>query len=89
MADFTPERRASIAGVICRKAAGAALSELLKRLLLARTDDDIDGFSFKVDEKVDALRFVLEIDGKQATQWVEIGKNNRKPQNMPMVARIR
>lgn len=57
-------------------------------LFLARTDDDIDGFDFKVDERVKALRFVLEIDGKQLPQRVEIGRNNQKAHNIPLVARL-
>jgi len=57
-------------------------------VFLARTDDDIDGFNFKVDERVTALRFVLEIDGKQSPQWVETGRNNRKPQDMPLLVRL-
>ena len=57
-------------------------------VFLARTDDDIDGFNFKVDEKVTALRFVLEIDGKQSPQWVEMGRDNRKPQDMPLLVRL-
>ena len=57
-------------------------------IFLARTDDDIDGFDFKVDERVRALRFVLEIDGKQMPQRVEIGRDNRKAHNIPLVARL-
>ena len=57
-------------------------------IFLARTDDDIDGFNFKVDERVRALRFVLEIDGKQLPQRVEIGRNNQKAHNIPLVARL-
>jgi hypothetical protein len=57
-------------------------------VFLARTDDDIDGFNFKVDEKVRSLRFVLEIDGKHLPQWVEIGKNNRKAQSLPLIVRL-
>jgi hypothetical protein len=57
-------------------------------VFLARTNDDIDGFDFKVDEKVVALRFVLEIDGRQMPQRVEIGKNNQKAGNLPLMVRL-
>ncbi len=58
-------------------------------VFLARTDDDIDGFNFKVDENVRSLRFVLEIDGRQMAHSVEVGKNNRKPQSMPLVVELK
>jgi hypothetical protein len=54
----------------------------------ARTDDDIDGFDFKVDDNVRSLRFMLEIDGKALPQHVEVGRNNRKPPNVPFVIRL-
>src|SRR5215216_2679911 len=57
-------------------------------VFLARTNDDIDGFDFKVDEKVVALRFVLEIDGRQMPQRVEIGKNNQKAESLPLRVRL-
>lgn len=57
-------------------------------VFLARTNDDIDGFDFKVDEKVVALRFVLEIDGRQMPQRVEIGRNNQKAENLPLMVRL-
>ena len=57
-------------------------------LFLARTNDDIDGFNFKVSDKVRSLRFVLEIDGRQMPQSVEIGKNNQKAQSLPLVVRL-
>jgi hypothetical protein len=57
-------------------------------VFLARTDDDIDGFNFKVDENVRALRFVLEIDGRQSPQWIEMGRNNRKPESLPLLVRL-
>lgn len=44
---------------------------------LARTDNDIDGFNFKVDKNVTSLRFMLEIDGKARPQQVEVGKDYR------------
>jgi hypothetical protein len=57
-------------------------------VFLARTNDDIDGFDFKVDKKVRLLRFVLEIDGRQVPQWVEMGKNNQKARSLPLIARL-
>jgi hypothetical protein len=57
-------------------------------VFLARTNDDIDGFDFKVDEKVRTLRFVFEIDGRQMAQWVEVGKNNQKAASIPLIVRL-
>jgi len=54
----------------------------------AITSNDIDGFNFKVDKKVTTLRFVLEINGRQMPQRVEIGKNNQKAPTLPLVVRI-
>ncbi|MFY9555280.1 MAG: hypothetical protein WAV47_11265 [Blastocatellia bacterium] len=54
----------------------------------AKTGDDIDGFDFKPDKKVTSLRFVLEIDGRQMPQRVEIGKSNQKAPALPLVVRI-
>jgi hypothetical protein len=57
-------------------------------VFLTKTDDDIDGFDFKVDQRVKALRFVLEIDGKPMPQHVETGRNNQKVANLPLVVRL-
>jgi len=54
----------------------------------AITSNDIDGFNFKVDKKVTALRFILEINGRQLPQRVEFGKDNQKPSALPLVVRI-
>jgi hypothetical protein len=54
----------------------------------ARTNDDLDGFDFKVDKKVTSLRFVLEIDGQFRPHFVEVGKNNTKPPTVPFVVRL-
>lgn len=54
----------------------------------ARTNDDIDGFDFKVDENVRSLRFVLEIDGQPRPQHVEVGRNNRKAPSIPLVVEL-
>ena len=42
----------------------------------ARTDDDIDGFDFKVSERTDHIRFRLEIDGRMRPEEIEIGSRN-------------
>ncbi len=55
----------------------------------AKTDDDIDGFDFKVDENVTALRFVLEIDGQMRPRLIETGQRNLKPEQAPLVVSIR
>jgi len=57
-------------------------------VFLARTDDDIDGFDFKVDDEVKVLHFVLEIDGRRSPQFVEVGRNNRKVQGLPILVRL-
>jgi hypothetical protein len=54
----------------------------------ARTRDDIDGFDFKADQAVTRLRFVLEIDGRVFPNLVEVGKDNRRPGNLPFVVRL-
>jgi hypothetical protein len=58
-------------------------------VFLARTDDDIDGFDFKVDDKVTALRFVLQIDGRPHPNLVELGRANRKAGSLPLLVRLR
>ena len=57
-------------------------------VFLARTDDDIDGFDFKVGEHVRSLRFVLEIDGRLLPRQVEVGRNNQKAPNLPLEVRL-
>jgi hypothetical protein len=52
----------------------------------AKTDADIDGFEFKIDDKVTRLRFVLEIDGESRAADVEIGKDNKHPAENPFTA---
>jgi len=54
-----------------------------------RTDDDIDGFDFKVSGSVQTLRFVLNIDGEPRPAEVEIGAANFKPNEQPLVVRLR
>jgi hypothetical protein len=55
----------------------------------ARTNDDIDGFNFKVNDKVSALRFVLTIDGRPTPNLVEVGRNNHKPGSLPLFVRLK
>jgi hypothetical protein len=55
----------------------------------AKTNDDIDGFDFKVDERVTALRFVLQIDGAPRPNLVELGQNNQKAGGLPLVVRLK
>jgi hypothetical protein len=55
----------------------------------ARTDDDIDGFDFKVDKNVESLRLRLEVGGNPVPNLVEAGKNNLKPGVMPLVIRLK
>jgi len=51
--------------------------------------DDVDGFDFKVDDKVQSLRFVLNIEGTPRPLLVETGRDNRKPGVLPLVVRLR
>jgi hypothetical protein len=55
---------------------------------VARTDD-VDGFDFTVDHEVEALRFVLEIDGRVVMADVEAGKNNREILRVPFIAQLK
>lgn len=55
----------------------------------ARTDNDIDGFNFKVGDRVDRLRFNLRIDGREIPGVVEVGRNNHKPAEIPIVVTLR
>lgn len=58
-------------------------------LFNARTDDDIDGFDFKVDD-VERLRFHLEIDGRAiVANLIEVGRNNEKPGELPLVVMLK
>lgn len=60
-----------------------------KIVFLARTNDDIDGFDFKVDDKAISLTFVLDIDGMKRPQLVETGKNNQKAESLPLRVRLK
>jgi hypothetical protein len=55
----------------------------------ARTDDDIDGFDFKVGPRTDRIRFRLEIDGRMKADDIEIGRRNVHPEEDPLVAVLR
>jgi hypothetical protein len=57
-------------------------------IFLARTNNDIDGFDFKVGDGATSLRFVLEIDGQPHPRQVEIGPNNIKAQSLPLMVRL-
>lgn len=54
-----------------------------------RTDDDIDGFDFKVGPNVERIRFVLEIDGTSRPVDVHIGRHNAHPADNPFVVPLR
>jgi hypothetical protein len=58
-------------------------------IVFATLTDDIDGFNFRVDDKVEVLRFVLDIDGQPRPNLVETGRENRKPGRLPLVVRLR
>ena len=53
------------------------------------TDDDIDGFDFKVSDSTRLLRFVLEIEGVPRPAEVEIGRDNFKPKENPLIVRLK
>jgi hypothetical protein len=55
----------------------------------ARTDDDIDGFDFKVGDRTDCIRFRLEIDGRMRAAEIEVGARNIHPEEDPLVAVLR
>lgn len=56
---------------------------------VTRTDDDVDGLEFKVTGTTQLLRFVLEIDGVPRPAEVEVGRDNFKPNEIPLVVRLR
>src|SRR6185295_10057282 len=56
---------------------------------VTRTDDDIDGFDVKVTDSTEVIRFVLEIDGQPRPAEVEVGRENFKPNENPLVVRLR
>ena len=61
-----------------------------QRIVFAtRTDADVDGFDFKVDDKVESLRFVLDIGGNPVPRLVETGRNNHHPGVLPLVVQLK
>lgn len=50
-----------------------------------KTQDDLDGFDFKVEDKVKALRFVLRINGQPVPKMIEVGRNNARPAGNPFI----
>ena len=54
----------------------------------ARTDNDIDGFDFKVDD-VEQLQFNLGIDGRRAPNLIEVGQHNEKPKQLPLIVTLK
>ena len=55
----------------------------------SQTDDDLDGFDFKVTASTTVIRLNLELDGQPRPAEVEVGKNNFKPNENPVVIRLR
>lgn len=55
----------------------------------ARTDDDIDGFDFKTTATADVIRLELRIDNRRQPGEIEVGRDNFKPENDPLVVRLR
>jgi hypothetical protein len=54
-----------------------------------RTDDDLDGLDFQVTDDAAAVSFVLQIDGEPRPAEVEVGRDNFKPRENPLVVRVR
>lgn len=53
---------------------------------LTQTDDDIDGVDFKVSPNATAIRFMLQINGEAKPMEIEVGKENFKPNQLPLRA---
>jgi hypothetical protein len=53
------------------------------------TTDDVDGLEFKVSDPTAIVRFTLEIDGQPRPAEVEVGRTNFKPNENPVVVRLR
>lgn len=51
---------------------------------LTKTNDDLDGLDVKVSDSATGLRFFLMIDGKSVPAEVEVGKDNFKPNAIPI-----
>ena len=52
------------------------------------TDDDIDGLDFKVTDDARDVRLLLQIDGAPKPAEIEVGRENFKPNQTPLVIRI-
>ena len=55
----------------------------------SRTDNDIDGFSFKVDDNVESLRFVLDVGGNPVPNRVVAGAQNYRPGVLPLIVQLK
>jgi hypothetical protein len=53
-----------------------------------RTNDDIDGFTFKVNKDVKVLRMALQIDGQPRPRMIQVGRNNTRVQADPIVVEM-
>lgn len=58
-------------------------------LFNTKTTNDIDGFDFKVAKEVTSLRITLRVDGKMTPNIVQVGKDNQKPHDMPIVVTLK
>lgn len=56
---------------------------------VTRTDDDIDGFDFKVTDGTVVLRLLLEMDGRPVPGEVEVGRQNFMPHETPLVIALK
>jgi len=54
-----------------------------------KTNDDVDGAEFELSKDVVAARFQLMIEGKPVPNQVQVGKENFRPGQMPLVVRIK
>jgi hypothetical protein len=53
------------------------------------TNDDTDGFSFKVDKDVQVLRMSLQIDGQPRPRQIQVGRGNPHVDADPIVIELR
>jgi hypothetical protein len=76
---------------VVRSRAEDRIEQETERLIrfVTRTDDDIDGFDFTVSNDAQRLRLVLQIDGEPRPAEIEVGRDNFKPQDHPVVVRLR
>lgn len=67
------------------------IAQETERLIVftSETADDLDGFDFKVTQPTSVIRLFLEIDGKPRPAEIEVGKDNFKPNEHPVVIRLR